>query len=132
MKGLGAGDGGGLPILTPRGGTAATASAPAAGSNAALQDRTAASSAERPAGAAPSGAAAKPQDEDYSYTYLAPAGHKYELPTDRAQDGHDWRYLMELALQGSAGLAAVYLFYHSDLGYLLGMTRRRKKTGGES
>ena len=29
-------------------------------------------------------------------------------------------------------LAAVYLMYHSDIGYLLGMTRRRKKTGGES
>ena len=132
MKGLGAGDGGGLPTLTPRGMTAAAApSAPE--SNAALKDETAASAAARAAGAAAPGASANTDEEDYKYTYLAPAVHKYGFPTDRTPDApHDWRYLMQLGLEGSAGLAAIYLFFHSDLGYLVGMARRRKKTGGES
>ena len=129
MKGLGAGDAGGLPHLTPRD---AAPKAPVSGADAAMKDKTAASSAAPAGGAASPGAAVRPEDEDYNYTYLSPARHKYELPADRAQGARDWRYLIELGLQGSAALAAVYLFLHSDLGYLLGMTRRRKKTGGQS
>jgi hypothetical protein len=128
MRGLAAGGDSGLPRLTTRG---AAAKEPLAASDPALKDGKAASAAPLSSGEAP-GTAAKPEDEDYNYTYLSPAGHKYELPTDRDPNSRDWRYLTELGLQGAAALAAVYLFYHSDLGYLLGMTRRRKKTGGES
>ena len=129
MRGLGAGDSGGLPHLTPR---EWSAKPPPAAADAALQDKTAASYAASPAsGAATPGPAAKTADEDYNYTYLAPAKHKYELPTDRPKDASDNRYLLDLGLQSAAALAAIYLLYHSDAGYLLGMTRRRKKTGGE-
>jgi hypothetical protein len=124
MKGLGAGDAGGLPHLTAR---APATTAPATAADAALTDKAAASAAAPVAGAAAPGADVRPEAEDYNYTYLSPARHKYELPTDRDQNSRDWRYLMELGLQGSAALAAVYLIYHSDLGYLLGMARRRKK-----
>jgi hypothetical protein len=118
-----------MPHFAPHG---APTTAPAAVADAALKDNAAASAAAPVVGPAAAGAAAKPEDEDYNYTYLSPARHKYELPTDRPQDARDWRYLMELGLQGSAALAAVYLFFHSDIGYLLGMTRRRKKADGES
>ncbi|MFI5362755.1 MAG: hypothetical protein ACHQ49_12350 [Elusimicrobiota bacterium] len=131
MRGLGAGDGGGLPRLTARGAGQA-AIAPASTKDSALQERTAASAAP---GVAPAGApasAVRPDDEDYNYTYLSPAKHTYELPDRKAPPSRDWRYLAELGLQGSAALAVVYLFLHSDVGYLLGMKRRRKKTGGES
>ena len=125
MKGLGGGDAGGLPRLTPR---EALTKAPVAAADPALKDETAASRGTAAPNAAAPSAAAKPEDEDYNYTYLAPAGHKYELPTDSAPGSRDWHYLMELALQGAAALAAVYLVYHSELPYLLGMTRRRKKS----
>ncbi|HXT01267.1 MAG TPA: hypothetical protein VN915_11365, partial [Elusimicrobiota bacterium] len=125
MKGLGAGDAGGLPRLTPR--EAPAAKAAAAGAEPALKDENAASGAAAAPGAAAAAAAAKGDDEDYNYTYLAPAGHKYELPDEPTPGSRDWRFLMQLALEGSAGLAAVYLVYHSDLPYLLGFTRRRAK-----
>ena len=125
MKGLGAGDDGGLPRLSAHATAPTIPTEPTTPADAALKDNAASAVAN---GAAPgSPASAKPEDEDYSYTYLSPARHKYELPDDRPAGGRDWRYLAELGLQGSAALAAVYLFLHSDLGYLLGMTRRRKK-----
>ena len=126
MKGLSAGGSGGLPVLTPRD---RTPKAPTT-TDSPLKDAKAASSvaaADAPAGGRSPGA--KPEDEDYSYTYLSPAKHKYELPTDRPKDAEDWRYLAEMGLRTSAALAVIYLAYHSDLPYLVGMTRRRRKNG---
>ncbi|MFN2624311.1 MAG: hypothetical protein ABR611_15865, partial [Chthoniobacterales bacterium] len=51
--------------------------------------RASAIGAARPAGG---GAAARPEDEDFSYTYLPGAKHKYELPIDRPEESKDWRY----------------------------------------
>ncbi|MBI2385361.1 MAG: hypothetical protein HYV14_05025, partial [Elusimicrobia bacterium] len=98
--------------------------APAAADAAPLADR----SAGGPAAYAPGAAAAgvKPEEEDFSYTYMAPARHKYELPTDRPAEEKDWHRLLALALRGAAALAIAYLIYHSDLPYLVGLTRRRR------
>ena len=35
-------------------------------------------------------AGAKPEEEDFSYTYMAPARHKYELPSDNPSAAKDW------------------------------------------
>jgi hypothetical protein len=51
------------------------------------------------------------------------------LPTDRPKDAEDWRYAADMGLRASAVLALIYLAYHSDLPYLVGMTRRRRKNG---
>ncbi|MDP3541538.1 MAG: hypothetical protein Q8T11_03620, partial [Elusimicrobiota bacterium] len=76
-----------------------------------------------PAGSAPG---VQPEEEDFSYTYMPPARHKYELPTDRPAEEKDWQRLLALALRGAAALAVAYLIYHSDLPYLVGLTRRRR------
>ncbi|MBI2787489.1 MAG: hypothetical protein HYX59_02290, partial [Elusimicrobia bacterium] len=68
----------------------------------------------------------RPEEEDFSYTYMAPARHKYELPTDRPAERKDWQRFLALALRGAAALAIAYLIYHSDLPYLVGLTRRRR------
>jgi hypothetical protein len=124
MKGLGAGDHGGLPHLTPHEMFPKAPKTPADE----LKETDAASAAMR--GVSPAApAAAKPEDEDYRYTYLAPARHKYELPEDPPAGSRDWRTLAELGLQGSAALAVVYLSMHSEnIGYILGVRQRPKKT----
>ncbi|MDE2510852.1 MAG: hypothetical protein KGL74_07000, partial [Elusimicrobia bacterium] len=127
MKGLTDGDGGGLPHLTPHD---PFARAPGA-AGAPLKDRTAASAVPGASGAPANAPGAKPEDEDYSYTYLAPTTHKYELPTDRPKDADDWRYAADMGLRASAVLALIYLAYHSDLPYLVGVTRKRKKNGAK-
>jgi hypothetical protein len=126
MTGLSGSDSG-LPTLAHHDAPARSAAPTADG---ALKDLTAAAATPSSVLAGPRGAGAAPEPEDYNYTYLAPAGHKYELPLDPAKDSRDLSGLAELALEGSAALAAVYLFVHSDLGYLVGMSRRRKKTDG--
>ncbi|MBI4061210.1 MAG: hypothetical protein HY403_07250, partial [Elusimicrobia bacterium] len=121
MKGLGAGDSPGLPRLMPRD---AALSAPEAREDEPYDARTA-GGAVAPA---PSGAPGlKSEDEDFNYTYLASPRHKYELPTDRPPEKDDLRRLLSLGLPGAASaLALAYLIYHSDLPYLLGLTRRRR------
>ena len=120
-----------MPRFTPRDSpTQAPHPTPTPGStdDSGLKDRAAASAVS---GAAPA-VAPKPEDEDMNRTFLGPISQKYELPTKRASAPRDWSYLAELGLQGAAALAAVYLLFHSDVGYLLGITRRRnKKTGGQ-
>ena len=75
--------------------------------------------------------AARPEEEDYGYTYLAPARHKYEFPNDKSAESEDWRHLLSLGLRVSAALAVAYLIYHSEIGYLLGVTRRRRREPGD-
>jgi hypothetical protein len=125
MKGLGAAGADGLPHLTAH---ELVAKAPTV-SDSPLKDGTAASAAPVMAAAPARAPGAKPEEEDYSYTYLAPTRHKYELPTDPPKGAEDWRYLADLGLRASAILAVIYLGYHSDLPYLVGMTRRRRKNG---
>jgi len=120
MNGLGAGDSPALPRLTSRAGALA---APAEAASA-LPVQTTAGGYAGPAGAATPGV--KPEEEDFSYTYLPGARHKYELPTDRPADDKDWRDYLSLALRGAAALSIAYLIYHSDLPYLVGFTRRRR------
>jgi hypothetical protein len=122
MKGLGAGDSPGLPKLAARGGAL---TAPAAADAEPLSDRRA-GAASAPAGAVGAASGVRPEEEDFSYTYMAPARHKYELPTDRPAEEKDWQRLLSLALRGAAALAIAYLIYHSDLPYLVGLTRRRR------
>jgi len=122
MKGVGAGDSPALPRLAARAGALA---APAAADAAPLSDRGAGAPAAYAPGAA-SAPGVKPEEEDFSYTYMAPARHKYELPTDRPAEKKDWQRLLALALRGAAALAIAYLIYHSDLPYLVGLTRRRR------
>lgn len=119
MKGLGAGGSPQLPRLTTRD---ASLAAPAAADN---PGPFAAKTAGAPARyAAPD---VKPEEEDFSYTYLAPARHTYELPPHRSPEEKNWRYLLSLGLRGAAALAVGYLLYHSDLSYLAGLARRRRK-----
>ena len=128
MRGLGAGDGGGMPRLTSREATPPSASGR---TDSAPREKSAASSASPGAGAAAPAVAARSEDADYSYTYLPPASQKYELPTELPRKARDWRSWAELGLEGSAGLAAAYLFFfNSGLGYLL--TRRGKKPDARS
>jgi hypothetical protein len=122
MRGIGGGDSIGLPTL------AARPVKPADAADAAPKDATAAS-AEAPASAPLATAAAvgaAPEGEDYNYTYLAPARHRYELPDDPDFPKPDWRYFAMLAARVAAALAAAYLVTHSDFGYLVGFARRRR------
>ena len=73
-----------------------------------------------------SAAGAKAEEPDYGYTFMAPARYQYELPPDQPAENKNWRYLLELALRGSAALSIGYLVYHSDLPYLVGFSRRRR------
>ncbi len=120
MKGLGAGDSPGLPRLTAR---APGLSAPDAADVGTPTAATAGGPVRPGVSAAPG---VKPDEEDFSYTYMAPARHKYELPIDRPAEGKDWRHYLALGLRGAAALAIGYLIYHSDFPYLLGLTRRRR------
>jgi hypothetical protein len=120
MKGLGAGDSPGLPRLAPR---TPALSAPAPGDASTPVARTA-GSATTPARIATTGV--RPEEEDFSYTYMAPARHKYELPEDRPAEGRDWSEFLSLSLRGAAALSVAYLIYYSDLPYLVGLTRRRR------
>jgi hypothetical protein len=125
MQGLGAGSSPALPKLTGGPRMPEPAKAPAA---AAPKDLLAANDAPNAPAQAP---AAAPAGEDYNYTYLAPAQHKYELPDDPPPaHGKDWRSLLNLGVQSSAALAAIFLMYHSDFGYLVGATRKRRSKGG--
>ncbi|MDD5304936.1 MAG: hypothetical protein PHS14_17705, partial [Elusimicrobia bacterium] len=123
MKGTGAGDSPALPRLTPR--AAAALAAPASSDDVPLAARTSGGSVG-PVRAGAGAPGVKPEEEDFSYTYMPPARHKYELPTERPADAKDWRYLLSLGLRGAAALAIGYLIYHSDLPYLVGLTRRRR------
>jgi hypothetical protein len=122
MKGVGAGDSPALPRLAAR---AAALTAPSSEDGGPLAARTSGGSVV-PARAGASAPGARPEEEDFSYTYMAPARHKYELPTDRPSEEKDWRALLSLGLRGAAALAIAYLVYHSDLPYLVGLTRRRR------
>ncbi len=127
-----------MPRLAP--GTRADAPKPpalASAKDAAFGDETTASAragAARPdaseSGAArPSDVSAAPHSatEDYGYTYQPPAWHTYGLPADQPPAQSDRHYLIDLALRVSAVLAVIYLVSHSDLPYLVGFTRRRRK-----
>ena len=122
MTGLGAGDTPGLPRIASR---AAALSAPASTEGGNIVARTSGGSVA-PARAGGGAPGAKPEEEDFNYTYMAPARHKYELPADRPSEEKDWRYLLSLGLRGAAALAIAYLIYHSDLPYLVGFSRRRR------
>lgn len=121
MHGVGGGGGGegGLPRLA---GSAQSVSHPAASA----EDPASADDASPSVAAAGDRAVAPANgDEDYNYTYLAPARQRYDLPTQDPKK-KDWRYLIALAARSSAALAAAYLLMHSDAGYLAGLTRRRR------
>ncbi len=121
MHGLGGGGDVGLPQMpsTP------PAAAVSGRSNSMKEKSASSASASRGPLSAASTAASPASDEDYNYTYLAPARQKYDLPTDSPKT-KDWRYLAALAARVSAALAAAYLFMHSDFSYLAGFTRRRR------
>jgi hypothetical protein len=121
MKGLGAGDALPLPKLQAR---AAALTAPTSADGAPQAGATAGGPAYAN-GPAPAGAV-RPEEEDFNYTYLHPARHKYELPTERAGDGGGWQYWASLGLRGAAALAVAYLILHSDLPFLVGLSRRRR------
>lgn len=122
MKGMGAGDSPALPKLSPR---AAPLTAPAAAEDG-PSDATAARRSAAPSAAPAPAQAARPEEEDFNYTYMAPARHKYELPADAPKEDKDWRAMLSLALRGAAALSVAYLIYHSELPYLVGLTRRRR------
>ena len=129
MKGLGAGDSPGMTQMAGARASALKPPAPAAGATAAdAMSGSAARGAPAQPGAAP---AAGPAEEDYSYTYLAPARHKYEFPAEKSSSSEDQRYLLSLGLRVCAALAVAYLIYHSEIGYLLGVTRRRRREPGD-
>lgn len=124
MRGMGAGD---SPMLSRMGGRAASPLRPPGPAQPdAMPEATAARAAQAPA-PGPAAATKPSTEEDYNYTYLAPARHKYEFPNEKKPVSDDRRYLLSLALRASAVLAVAYLIYHSDIGYLLGMARRRRK-----
>ncbi|MEQ1920430.1 MAG: hypothetical protein ABL955_14670, partial [Elusimicrobiota bacterium] len=122
MTGLGAGDTPGLPRIASR---AAALTAPVSPEGGDIAARTS-GGAVSPARSAGPASGVKPEEEDFNYTYMAPARHKYELPDDRPADNKDWRYLLSLGLRGAAALAIAYLIYHSDLLYIVGFSRRRR------
>ena len=129
MKGLSAGESLGLPRIA--GGQPPALKQPAAPSDSSTTDAGAASASRVSAAQAPGATAARSEEEDYSYTYLPPARHKYEFPADKSPQSEDWRYLLSLGLRVSAAMAVGYLIYHSEVGYLLGVTRRRRKGPGD-
>ncbi len=121
MKGLGAGDSPALPRLGAR---AAPLTAPAAADDGQV-------SADNAGGAVvPTGrggaSGVKPEEEDFSYTYMPAARHKYELPADRPSEQADWRYVLSLLVRGAAAASIGYLIYYSELPFLLGLSRRRR------
>lgn len=125
MRGVGAGDSPALPRLVSR---ASELNHPGEAIPAPVIDATA--GAARASAPTPAARPGKPEEEDYSYTYLAPARHKYELPDKDTPRSEDWRYLLSLGLRISAAMAVGYLIYHSDVAYLLGVTRRRRRVPG--
>ena len=121
MKGLGASGGGGMPRFDRR---RESLDAPRHQErDSGPRDAPSYAGPVAPPQAAPSAA---PQEEDYNYTYMAPAKHKYELPMDRPKETNDWRYWLSLGLRAAAASSIGFLIYHSDLPYLLGRTRRRR------
>ena len=129
MKGLGAGDAPGLPRMGARPVTALSQPAPSAAAT--TTDATAGASARGPVAPTAAAPAVRPEEEDYSYTYLSPARHKYEFPNENTPGSEDWRYILSLGLRVSSALAVAYLIYHSEIGYLLGVTRRRRRGPGD-
>lgn len=74
-------------------------------------------------------ATAKPAAEDYSYTYLAPARHSYEFPNEKPPRPGDTagRMMLDYGLRLSAAGAVGYLLLYSNLPYILGLSRRRRR-----
>jgi hypothetical protein len=123
MHGLGGGPSAGLPQLA--GGRAVAR--PALAGSAPLRDSAAASSVlPREAPITASAALPAAPEEDFSYTYLSPARHRYDMSSDPPKPQSDWRYYAALAARIAAVLAAAYLAMHSDFGFLAGIVRRRR------
>ncbi|MEK7859648.1 MAG: hypothetical protein AAB320_10975 [Elusimicrobiota bacterium] len=87
-----------------------------------------AGSTSAPATASQPAAAPRPEGEDYGYTYLPPAQHRYELDADnKSKDDPMSRYLLRLGLQAAAALSIGFLAMHSNLPYILGLTRKKRE-----
>jgi hypothetical protein len=73
--------------------------------------------------------AAKPASEDYSYTYLSPAGHSYEFPNEKPlRSGYSsGRTMLDYGLRLGAAGAVGYLLLYSNLPYILGLSRRKRR-----
>lgn len=93
----------------------------------------AADEAARPVGAArgpgqPAAATASPEAEDYSYTYLPSAQHSYDFRQGKEEKPKNsgLKFLLDLALRASAAVSIGYLVLHSNLAYILGLSRRKR------
>lgn len=122
MKGVGAGDSPPLPSFGAR--NSSLTPPPGAEAQNLHDARAAAAPATAPSNAAP--APSNEEEEDFNYTYMPPARHRYELPTDNPGENKSWQYWMGLSLRAAAALSISFLAYHSDLPYLIGLTRRRR------
>ena len=78
---------------------------------------------------APQAAAAKTAPEDFTYTYLSPAQHSYDFSKDQTQrpDDSSRKLLADIALRVSAAGAVGYLLLYSNLPYLIGLSRRKRR-----
>jgi hypothetical protein len=71
---------------------------------------------------------AKPEAEDYSYTYLPPAQQSYEFPKGKPprQEDATKKLLLDLGMRLSAAGAIGYLLLYSNLPYIIGLSRRKR------
>ena len=122
MKGLNAGGSPGLPSL---GGGGAPLAPPGQGGADPRDAQTAGGPVAAPM-PAPGAVSAMPDEEDFNYTYMPPARHRYDFPVDQPVENKGWRYWLSLGLRAVAALSISFLAYHSDLPYLIGLTRRRR------
>ena len=67
------------------------------------------------------------EQEDFSYTYLPQAKHSWELdPLLKDIQDPKTREYLAMALRLAAGLALGYLLLHSNIGYLVGISKKKR------
>jgi hypothetical protein len=125
-------DWGGLGQFSPRGGAPhkpepGEAEAGAAPSDVSRSRATRGSAARGPS--ATQAAAAKTVPEDFTYTYLSPAQHSYDFAKDlpKQADESGSKLVEDIALRLAAAGAVGYLLLYSNLPYLIGLTRRKRR-----
>ena len=77
----------------------------------------------------PQAAAVKTVPDDFTYTYLSPAQHSYDFSKDQPQrpDDSAGKLLADMALRLSAAGAVGYLLLYSNLPYIIGLSRRKRR-----